>query len=116
MHKYIPLKEKPDLCVTDVWLVTATSLEEIAFFIAMCVTSVSTFIFFDVLLFTFSAKQNIFVVFGIFFFFFLERFTVPFKMTAEATFSFLHATGKLSSPCFCLGCYLFNKKKEEKVI
>lgn len=114
MHKYIPLKEKPDLYVTDVWLVTATSLEEIAFFIAMCTTSVSTFIFFDVLLFTVSAEQNIFIDF--FFFSFLEKFTDPFKMTAEATFSFLDATGKLLWPCFCIGCYLFYKKKEEKVI
>lgn len=57
MHKYVLLKEKPDLSATDVWLVTAKSLEETMLFIAMCTTSVSTFIFFNVLLFTFSANR-----------------------------------------------------------
>lgn len=69
--------------VTDVRLVTARNLEEIAFFIAMCMTAVSTLIFFDVLLFTFSAKQNIFVCF---FSSFLEKFTVSFNQTAEDIF------------------------------
>lgn len=88
---------KPNLHVTDVWLVTAKNLEEIAFFIATSMTSVSTFIFFDVFLFTFSAKQNIFVRFIIFL---LGKFTVPFTETAEDIISFLAATGKLLLSCF----------------